>query len=96
MATASLRRTLGSALLGATLLALLAASPALADSASITFTDAAGTSHPAVGVGRTFSVTGNSAVSKRLYVLFRPAGGRAMRALSQQRRRDDELERVLR
>ncbi len=75
MAIAPLRRTLGFALLGATLLALSAASPALADSASITFTDAAGASDPAVGVGRTFTVTGNSAVSKSLYVLARPAGG---------------------
>src|ERR1700710_1494602 len=75
MAIAPLRRTLGFALLGATLLALVGASPALADSASITFTDAAGASDPAVGVGRTFTVTGNSAVSKNIYVLVRPAGG---------------------
>jgi PASTA domain len=75
MATAPLRRTLGFALLGATLLALSAASPALADSASITFTDAAGTSDPAVGVGRTMTLAGNSAVSKYVYVRYRPAGG---------------------
>ena len=75
MAIALVRRTLGSALIGALLLALTAASPALADSASITFTDAAGTSDPAVGVGRTFTVTGNSAVSRYIYVRFRPTGG---------------------
>ncbi len=75
MAISPVRRTLGFALLGATLLALTVSSPALADSATITFTDAAGVSDPAVGVGRTFTVTGNSAVSKSLYVLVRPAGG---------------------
>jgi hypothetical protein len=67
----TIRRTL----LTAALLALTIASPALADSASISFTDAAGTSDPVVGVGRTFTVTGNSAVAKQLYVLVRPAGG---------------------
>lgn len=69
------RRTLGLALLGAVLLALTVASSAQADSASITFTDAVGNSDPAVGVGRTLSVTGNSAVSKRVYVKVRAAGG---------------------
>ncbi len=69
------RRTLGLALLGAVLVALTAASSAQADSASITFTDAAGNSDPAVGIGRTYTVTGNSAVSKRVYLKVRPAGG---------------------
>lgn len=75
MQIAQTRRTAVLALTGAVLLALTAAGPAMADSASITFTDAAGTSDPAVGVGRTFTVTGNSAVAKYLYVLVRPAGG---------------------
>ena len=63
------------ALVGAMLLALTAASAARADSASITFTDAAGTSDPAVDLGRTMTVTGNTTVGKYLYVLVRPAGG---------------------
>jgi|GEM_PF-2290251 len=75
MPIARIRRTRSLALLGATLLALTAAPPALADTASISFTDAAGASDPVVGVGRTFTVAGNSAVSKELYVRFRPAGG---------------------
>ena len=69
------RRTLGLALLGAVLLALTVASSAQADSASIAFTDAAGNSDPAVGVGRTLTVKANSAVSKFLYVKVRPSGG---------------------
>lgn len=77
MAKTSLLRTLLRTLPGATLLTLAFATPALADSATITFTDAAGVSDPAVDVGRTMSVTGNSAVSKQLYVKVRPAGGAA-------------------
>lgn len=57
------------------LLALAFTSPALADSASITFTDAAGQSDPVVGVGRTVTLSGSSSVSQRVYVRFRPVGG---------------------
>lgn len=59
----------------AALLALAVASPAAADSASITFTDATGAVDPVVGVGRTVTLSGTSTVSQRVYVRFRPAGG---------------------
>lgn len=75
MPTAHASRTLAGAVFVAALLALCTANPALADSATITFTDAAGTSDPAVGVGRTFTVAGNSAVGKSLWIRYRPAGG---------------------
>jgi hypothetical protein len=57
------------------LLTLAGASPALADSASLSFTDAAGVSDPVVGVGRTLTLSVNSAVSTHVYVRYRPAGG---------------------
>ncbi len=65
-----------------TLLAVLAltfavAAPALADSATITVTDASGRSDPVAGVGRTFTVVGNSALPRELYVRYRPVGGAA-------------------
>jgi hypothetical protein len=57
------------------LLTLASAGPALADSASLSFTDAAGVSDPVVGVGRTITLSVSSAVSTRVHVRFRPAGG---------------------
>ena len=72
------RRCLPKALLTLCVAALLTcaiASPASADSASITFTDAAGVVDPVVGVGRTATLSGTSSISQRVYVRFRPAGG---------------------
>lgn len=46
-----------------------------ADTASLTFTDAAGNSDPAVGVGRTITLAGTSAADTRIHVKFRSAGG---------------------
>jgi len=63
------------ALLVAIVALLAIASSAFADSATLTVKDAAGNSDPAAGVGRTFTVTGNSAVPARLFVKVRPAGG---------------------
>jgi hypothetical protein len=53
----------------------LGSAPALADTASVSFTDAAGRSDPAAHVGRTFTVAGNTTVSKHLWIRFRAAGG---------------------
>jgi hypothetical protein len=57
------------------LLALVTAPAALADTASIAFTDAAGNSDPAANVGRTLTLTGNTTVSKHVWIKFRAAGG---------------------
>jgi hypothetical protein len=54
---------------------LLGAAPAAADTASLSFVDASGRSDPAVGLGRTFTLAGNSSTSKRVYVKFRAPGG---------------------
>jgi hypothetical protein len=65
-----------------TLLATVAASlwlapAAFADTASLSITDAAGNSDPVVGIGRTFTVTGNTPTAKVLYVKYRSVGGAA-------------------
>lgn len=63
-------------LLAALLPALgLGTATAHADSASLSFTDASGKSDPVAGVGRTATLSGSTASSKRLYVRHRPAGG---------------------
>jgi hypothetical protein len=54
---------------------LLGAAPALADTASVSFLDAAGHNDPAVGLGRAFTLSGNSSTPKRIYIRYRPAGG---------------------
>jgi hypothetical protein len=66
------------ALIGAlgTLAALLCmAGTALADTATISFTDATGKSDPVAGVGRTVQLSGNTAVSKYVFVRWRAVGG---------------------
>jgi hypothetical protein len=55
--------------------ALAAPSVAQADTASVSFTDAAGNSDPVAGVGRTFTVSGNSGTPKRLWIRYRAVGG---------------------
>src|SRR4051812_11525937 len=58
-----------------TLAALVAAAPAMADTASVTFLDASGSNDPVVGIGRAFTLSGNSTAPKRIYIRSRPAGG---------------------
>ena len=54
------------------------AAPALADTASLTVTDAAGRPDPVAEVGRTFTLTGNTpSANKYVYVKYRPTGGAA-------------------
>ncbi len=53
----------------------MAAATAQADTATLTFTDAAGKSDPVAHVGRTLTVSGNTAVPKRIYLRYRAAGG---------------------
>lgn len=55
----------------------LLASPAAADTASISFVDAAGNNDPVAGVGRTFVLAGNTGTEKRIYVKYRAPGGAA-------------------
>jgi hypothetical protein len=57
------------------LVALSCSGPALADSASISVTNTAGQSDPAAGLPRVFTVSGNVAVPKKLYVKYRGPGG---------------------
>jgi PASTA domain len=54
---------------------LALAAPAYANTASISFTDAAGNSDPVAGVGRTFTVSGNTSAQEQVYVEWRAAGG---------------------
>jgi hypothetical protein len=54
---------------------LMSAGAALADSVTMSVTTAAGESDPVAGVGRTFTVSGTSAVPTQLFVKSRPAGG---------------------
>ena len=61
----------------ATVVALWLAPTAFADTASLSITDAAGNSDPVVGIGRTFTVTGNTPTAKYLYVKYRSVGGAA-------------------
>lgn len=58
---------------GAALLALTAV--AFADSASISVTTTSGTSDPAAGVPRTYTLSGNTGSPKRYYVKYRATGG---------------------
>lgn len=51
------------------------ATPALADTASLSFTDAAGKEDPVANVGRTVTLSGNTAVAKNVYVRWRAPGG---------------------
>jgi hypothetical protein len=55
--------------------ALFGAQSALADTATITFTDTAGNSDPAASLGRVFTVAGATAVPETLYVKYRATGG---------------------
>lgn len=60
----------------AVLVALMGmAATARADSASLAVLDAAGRDDPAVDLGRTFRLSGNVTVPKRVYVKWRPTGG---------------------
>lgn len=54
---------------------LVPASQALADSATISFLDTAGTNDPAVNLPRTLTVTGNSSAAAQVYVKYRAVGG---------------------
>lgn len=54
---------------------LVLAAPASADTATLQFVDAAGTSDPVAGIGRTATITGNTASEKSIYVRYRAAGG---------------------
>jgi hypothetical protein len=51
------------------------AAVASADSASLSFTDAAGTSDPVAGVGRTATLSGNTQSSTRIWIRNRASGG---------------------
>ena len=68
-------------LLAAAMLVALAAgsaTPALADTASLTVTDAAGHSDSVADVGRTFTLTGNTpSANKYVFVKYRAIGGAA-------------------
>jgi hypothetical protein len=56
--------------------ALLAgAAPAMADTASIAFLDAAGRDDPVAGIGRALTLSGNTSAPKRVYIRYRPTGG---------------------
>jgi hypothetical protein len=70
----SLRATAG---LGSAIVALLCvlAQPAAADTAALSFLDAAGKSDPVADVGRTLTLVGNTSVSKRVYIRARANGG---------------------
>lgn len=59
----------------ALLCVLSSAAPAAADTATLAFLDAAGRDDPVVDVGRTITLTGNTAVPKRVYVKRRATGG---------------------
>lgn len=67
------RSLLGGAIV--TLALLAGASSAFADSATMSVTTTDGKPDPASGVSRVFTVTGNSATPKNLYVKYRPTGG---------------------
>jgi hypothetical protein len=59
-------------------LAVGAATPALADTASLTVTDAGGHADPVADVGRTFTLTGNTpSANKYVFVKYRAVGGAA-------------------
>jgi hypothetical protein len=71
-----IRRRLGACALA--VLALFAFSgTAAADSASLSVTTTGGQSDPVADVARTFTITGNTASPKNIYVAHRPAGGAA-------------------
>jgi hypothetical protein len=57
------------------LISMAVAAPAYADTASISFTDAAGNSDPVAGVGRTLTLAGNTAAPENVYAAYRAAGG---------------------
>src|SRR4051794_11009643 len=61
----------------AAVIALVVPAAAQADSASISVTGTDGRSDPAADVARTFTVSGNTASPRNLYVSYRPAGGAA-------------------
>jgi hypothetical protein len=71
------RRLPSLAAAAAAVVSLVAVAPAAADTAAITFTDAAGNNDPVAGVGRTLAISGNTASSKRIYVKYRAPGGAA-------------------
>lgn len=52
-----------------------AAAPAAADTATITFQDAAGRNDPVAGIGRALILAGNTTVAKRVYIGYRSVGG---------------------
>lgn len=54
---------------------LVFVTPASADTASMSFTDAAGHVDPVAGVGRTLAIVGNAAVPEHFYIKHRAAGG---------------------
>jgi hypothetical protein len=62
-------------LLVGVLISMAVAAPAYADTASISFTDAAGNSDPVAGVGRTLTLAGNTAAPEKVYAGWRAAGG---------------------
>jgi hypothetical protein len=70
------RRTI-TLLLGALVALLVGSAPALADTATLSFLDASGRSDPAVDLGRTFTLTGNTGTAKHIYVKYRATGGAA-------------------
>src|SRR4051794_25139551 len=53
----------------------LAPTVALADTSTLTVTDAAGHADPVAGIGRTFAVSGNSSVNQYVLIKYRPPGG---------------------
>jgi hypothetical protein len=63
--------------IAAMVIALVLASAALADSASLTVTNNNGQTDPVGDVPRVFTVSGTSAVSEHLYVKYRAPGGAA-------------------
>jgi hypothetical protein len=71
----SLSISLGRVLLVLLLATLACAATARADTATLSFTDAAGQSDPVAHVGRTMTLTGNTAVGKRVYLRWRAPGG---------------------
>lgn len=72
---ASPRSLLGPVLALAAFACLVAAPAASADTASISFLDAAGHNDPVAGVGRAFVIRGNTPAPKELFVKYRAAGG---------------------
>jgi hypothetical protein len=54
---------------------MIGAGPAFADSVTLSVTTTTGASDPVVGIGRTFTLSGSSAVPTNVFMKYRPAGG---------------------